>query len=80
MVTQPKPRADEARVLVVDDYADARFIVREILSYSGFEVLERLRASERNRGARTSKAMSTRGTKRKNCVNGWSSGWRISSR
>lgn len=38
------PSSPEARngtlVLVVDDYADARVIVREILSFSGFDVVE----------------------------------------
>ncbi len=40
MTTQSQRRADQPCVLVVDDYADARFIVREILCYSGFDVLE----------------------------------------
>lgn len=39
-MTTQSPPADEPRVLVVDDYADARMIVREILDYSGFFVLE----------------------------------------
>ncbi|MFW6039614.1 MAG: transketolase-like TK C-terminal-containing protein [Gemmatimonadota bacterium] len=39
MVSSPEVRSP-ALVLVVDDYADARIIVREILAFSGFDVVE----------------------------------------
>lgn len=39
MASYAKPETDTS-VLVVDDYADAREIVREILAFSGFAVLE----------------------------------------
>ena len=35
-----KPQADKARVLVVDDYRDAREMYTEYLEYCGFEVTE----------------------------------------
>lgn len=35
-----KPKAERARVLVVDDYPDAREMYTEYLEYSGFEVVQ----------------------------------------
>lgn len=50
MATQPK-QGELPRVLVVDDYADARYIVREILSFSGFQVLEAANGTDALRSA-----------------------------
>jgi two-component system, cell cycle response regulator DivK len=41
-----KPKTDKRRVLVVDDYPDAREMYREYLEYCGFEVVEASNGAE----------------------------------